>query len=88
MLTGVQGQIRWHHYSCAAVHGFTVARGKDRRTWSLVGIVGVTNAFNLTQTPLTFVAPHAKGSWRWPVVSFVVDANKRLTAKLGPLQEK
>ena len=87
MLTGVDGQIRWHHYPAAAVHGYTAVRAKDRQTWSLVGIVGVTNAFNLTQVPLTFVVTHPKGgAWRWPVVSLVVDQNHRLTAKLGPLE--
>jgi len=90
MLTGVVGHIKWRIYTAAAIHGYTVSRSKDGRQWSLVATVVLSNAFNLAQTPLTFVAKHAKGSWTFPIQSMspVQRDTYQVTARLGPPQEK
>ena len=81
-ITGVVGQIKWHYYVAAAIHGYRIARAPDG-VWSLAGIVGVSDAFKLSQRPLAFVAPHAKGEWRWPIETFEI-TDGALTARLGP----
>lgn len=86
MVTGVVGHIKWRYYTAAAINGYTVAPAKDRQTWALVATVVLSDAFKMAQTPLTFHAKHAKGEWRWPIVSCVVDDNHRLTATLGRLE--
>jgi len=83
MLKGVVGHIKWHYYVAAQIEGYTVTRSKDRREWALSATVVLSDAFKMAQRPLTFVAKHAKGEWRWPITSMQVDAH-RLTAKLGP----
>lgn len=85
LIRGVVGQIKWHYYTAAAINGYTVSRN-DQREWSLRGTVVLSDAFKLTQRPLTFVAPHAKGEWRWPIESMTV-ADGSLVAKLGPPME-
>lgn len=82
MLTGVVGRIAWHYYTAAALNGYSVAPTK-RGEWSLTATVVLSDAFKLSQRPLTFVAKHAKGEWRFPVLSFDL-RDHNLTARLGP----
>lgn len=96
MLTGVVGHIRWHYYTAAAINGYTVTRSSDGRRWSLSAIVVLSDAFKMTQSPLTFVAMHAKkgldgktivkGEWRWPIKSLTLTGHE-LSAELGPPEE-
>lgn len=83
-ITGVVGQIKWAYYVAADIHGYTITRSEAR--WSLSGFVGVSDAFKLSQRPLTFVAPTAKGDWRWPIETIEI-ADGRLIASLGPPEE-
>lgn len=83
MLTGVIGQIKWHYYVAADVHGYTVVRHKETKQWSMSGIVGNADAFKLAQRPLTFVASYGKGEWSWPIESLEMK-DGAITAKLGP----
>jgi hypothetical protein len=83
-IAGVVGHVKWHYYTAAAINGYTVSRSRDGKTWSLVATVVLSDAFKMAQRPLTFVAKHAKGEWRWPIESLAVDPNHRLTAQLGP----
>ena len=84
MLRGVVGHIRWHHYTAAAINGYTATpTNKARTTWSLVATVVLSDAFKMAQRPLVFVAKHAKGEWRFPIVVLTI-ADHRLTATLGP----
>ena len=88
MLTGVVGHIKWHYYTAAAINGYTVTRNRAGTVWSLTATVVLADAFKMAQTPLTFVAKHAKGAWTFPIVSHVLDRDThRLTAQLGPPQE-
>lgn len=85
MITGRIAFIKWAYYTAAQIEGYTVTRSKDG-TWSLTATVVLSDAFKMAQTPLTFVATHAKGEWRWPIVSAVIDPAHpySLTADLGP----
>lgn len=86
-LTGVVGHIKWHYYTAAAINGYAVTRSKDGRQWSLTATVVLHDAFKMAQSPLTFVAKHAKGEWRWPIESVQLVEHHQLTAKLGPPQQ-
>ena len=85
MLTGVIGAIKWHHYTAAGIHGYTVTRSKDGTRWALTATVVLSDAFKMAQTPLTFVATHKKGQWRFPILT-MQRAEHTLTATLGPPQ--
>jgi hypothetical protein len=85
MLTGRIGYLKWQYYTAAQVEGYTVTRNKAGTVWALTATVVLSDAFKMAQTPLTFVATHAKGEWRWPIRSHVVNADThQLTAQLGP----
>ncbi len=80
-ITGVVGQIKWSYYVAAAINGYTVTRTPEG-VWRLTGAVIQSDAFKLTQRPLVFVAPHANGAWRWPILTCSI-ANGTVTASLG-----
>jgi len=83
-VSGVVGSIKWHHYPAAAINGYTVAPlNKARTEWRLTATVVLADAFKMAQTPLTFVAKHAKGEWQFPIKRFTRD-EYRLSATLGP----
>jgi hypothetical protein len=87
-ITGVVGQITWAYYTAAAINGYTVTRADGR--WHLVGTVVMTDAYKLSQRPLFFVAPHAQGEFRWPILSIEHDPDvgpNQLRATLGPPQD-
>jgi hypothetical protein len=85
-IRGVVGQVKWSYYIAAGIHGYTVQRDQAG-AWSLRGAVVVSDAFKLSQRPLVFVAPHAKGEWRWPIIGLEIQGGS-LTAALGPLETK
>jgi len=83
MLSGVVGHIKWGHYTAAAINGYTATpTNKARTAWSLVATVVLADAFKMAQSPLVFVAKHAKGEWRFPIVS-CSRHEYTLTATLG-----
>ena len=82
-LRGTVGAIRWFHYTAAAINGYTVTPTESERL-SLVATVVMKDAFKLSQRPLVFEAPHKQGAWKWPIVTFTLAENGRLTATLGP----
>jgi len=92
IIRGVVAQVRWAYYTAAAVEGFTVVRAQAPRRpgvpprWSLTARVVTADPFKMTQRPLLFVVPHAKGRWQWPIESFTMTAGS-LTATLGPVEE-
>src|SRR5262245_14540741 len=65
-LTGVVGKIEWSYYAAASINGYTVTRASDG-TWALRATVVNANAYNMTQRPLIFIAPHQGGEWRWAI---------------------
>lgn len=82
-IRGVVGQIRWSYYIAATINNYTVTRADDH--WTLVATVVLSDAFKLSQQPLIFVAPHAKGEWRWPILSCALQ-NGALSARLGQME--
>lgn len=85
-ITGVVGQIKWHYYVAAAIHGYHVTRS-DVGQWSLTATVVLSDAYKMAQQPLIFVAPTAQGEWRWPILERPHIADGALTARLGPPEE-
>ncbi|MEP7304216.1 MAG: hypothetical protein ABJA98_01735 [Acidobacteriota bacterium] len=94
MITGVVASVRWHYYTAAGIHGYTIAPcNKAGTAWDLVATVLLSDAFKMAQTPLVFVAMHTKKGldgqcvvkteWRWPILSCRLEAHQ-LTARLGP----
>lgn len=86
-IRGVIGQIKWSYYIAAGLHGYTVRRDKATGVWSLTGTVVVSDAFKMSQRPLEFVAPTAKGEWRWAIQSHQIH-NGTVTATLTPIKEQ
>ena len=84
-IAGVVGSITWAHYVAAAINGYTITK-KDQ-TWRLSATVVRADAYNLAQRPLLFVVPHAKGQWRWPILTIDQGPDvgpHQLRATLGP----
>jgi hypothetical protein len=84
-IRGVVGLIKWRYYHAAAINGYTVTRGQTGR-WSLRATVVTADRFKMAQKPLLFVAPHAKGEWRWPIVDLEI-RDGVVTAQLGMPEE-
>ena len=82
MIRGTVAAVKWHYYTAAAINGYTVTR--HERGLGLVATVVMKDAFKLSQRPLIFEAPHKAGAWKWPIVTFTLAENGRLTATLGP----
>jgi hypothetical protein len=101
VIKGIVASIRWHHYVAAGVHGYTVAPcNKAGTAWDLVATVVLSDAFKLSQRPLTFVALRTKKGldgtcvvktqWSWPITAISpIDRNtQQVTARLGTPEEE
>lgn len=84
-IRGVVGQIKWAYYLAAAINNYTVTRDVQGQ-WRLRATVVQCDRFKLSQRPLVFVAPHARGEWRWPITGYELQAGA-LTASLGAPEE-
>lgn len=80
-IRGARGQVKWAYAVAADLTSYTVER--EAGAWTLRGTIAQMNPFALSQHPLTFIAPHAKGEWRW-VIRECQTAAGRLTAQLEP----
>lgn len=65
-LRGVVGRVEWGYFTAAAIEGYTVTVDEFRR-WSLSARVIQSDPFKISRRPLQFVAPHATGTWTWPI---------------------
>ena len=81
-LNGARGAIKWGYHTVADVDRWTVGRD-DAQALRLSGSVGFVNTFRLSQRPLVFEAPHAKGAWRWELFDLQI-RDGALSARLGP----
>lgn len=88
IIRGDVAWIEWGYYRAAAINGYTVTGTgpKGARRWALRAHVLLADAFKMTQRPLVFVAPHAHGIWRWPLVTWTREGDT-LRAELGPVEE-
>ena len=82
-MTGAVGSLRWFYHEAASVANWTVARTDDGG-WGLSGTVQQANTFWLSQRPLVFVVPRAKGAWRFQIITLQIEG-ARLAATLGPI---
>ena len=83
MIRGTEAYLKWRCYFAADIHGYSVMRTKGG-AWHLSAHVVVSDAFKVTQRPLTFVATVRTVEWRWPVLTHEIHPDtKRLTAQLG-----
>ncbi len=80
-ITGVEASLRWSYATAATLRAWTVT--KTPTGWSLTATVTQIDHYKASQRPLTVVAPHEKGSFRWPVMELQVTGDT-LTATLGP----
>ena len=81
-ITGRTALVKWSYYTAATLEGFHVVRD-DEAGWAMRGAVVSRDDYLLTQRPLVFVIPHAKGAWYWPVVRLEVN-QQEMSAVLGP----
>lgn len=81
-IAGVVGHVKWHHYTAAAINGYTVTRSPEG-AWRVTATVVMRDAFNLTQRPLTFEAPTKATIWRWPIRTFTLTEAGVFAASLG-----
>lgn len=79
---GVEGALRWGYHAAGALGAWTVTKGDDG-AWSLSATVVSLDTFKAAQRPLSFVATHATGAWRWPIETLEIQG-AALTARLGP----
>lgn len=82
-VTGLVGELRWAYHRAGEIRDWTVRTEEGRTSFS--GLLDRPDAFRLSQQPLVFVAPHARGAYRWPVLSLQV-TGASCTATLGPLE--
>ena len=82
-LSGQAAECWWGYYKAAGLGAWTVTRA-EFGTWTLTATVLTPDAFRMQQRPLTFVARHANGTWRWPILTMDPDGGpNQLRATLG-----
>lgn len=90
-IRGRVGRIEWHYFTAAAIEGYVVHRDGPQTgagRWSVAATVVLSDRFKLAQRPLTFVAPMATRTWRWPIEQFTLHEGGRFEATLGPPGEQ
>src|SRR5262245_36722613 len=87
-MRGVVASLTWGYYPAATIEGYTVTK-KPGGLYTVDATVVWSNAFNLQQTPLAFIAPvrwqDREVEWRWPVLAWELRAGT-FGARLGPLE--
>lgn len=83
---GVNATIHWSYQRAATVQNFIIQRDRDKREWTVEGVIVQANAFALQQAPLTFVVPHSKGVWRWPIKDPIRATAGPFAARLGEVE--
>ncbi len=78
---GVNGFLRQGYHQAADVTDWTLT--SIPTGWSLHATVRSSNAFRVSQRPLTFEAPIQGGVWRFPVLELQIQGVV-LNALLGP----
>lgn len=82
---GPVAEVRWAYYVAATVGPWTVSSASGAMT--MTGTLKGSDAYRLTQRPLTFVVTRPAGKdWCWPVETVQVSA-ETVTATLGPVEE-
>ena len=79
---GLVASLRWGYTQAAALRGWTVT-ALDEGGFTLTATIESVNTLRVSQSPLVFEAPYAKGAFRWPVMTLQMQESA-LTARLGP----
>lgn len=79
---GLDARLQWGYYAAGTLGAWSVTTAEDGRV-TLTATVVSTDAFRVSQRPLVFVAPHARGVWSWPILELQV-SGATLSARLGP----
>lgn len=70
-ISGAKGRIDWGYFTAGAIQGYSLKKQNDG-TWALSANLVSFDAFKIRQKPLTFIAWHKEGEWRWPIRSLDV----------------
>lgn len=81
-MRGVTATIYWGYQLAGTVRDWTAVRSLAE-PGTVTATVVTSDAFRVSQRPLTFVVPHKHGAWRWPIAELQI-ADDRLTASLSP----
>lgn len=81
-IRGVTGQIYWGYHLAGTVRGWTAIRTGAADPGTVTATIVHLDPFRAAQHPLTFVVPHAHGTWRWPIDSLEIGQTE-LVARLG-----
>lgn len=80
-MRGTEASVNWGYYPAASLGSWTLTMSGP--TGSLTGTVKLSDAFRVTQQPLTFVVQRPTCAWTWPVESLqIVDG--QLNAVVRP----
>jgi hypothetical protein len=79
---GRVASIMWGYQTAGTLRDWTISP-REGGGWSITAQVDDLHTFRASQRPLTCVAPHASGAWRWPILELEIAAGA-LTARLGP----
>jgi hypothetical protein len=84
VIEGVVAEVRWSHYTAAAINGYQLTWKRDVRRWQLSATVVLADAFKIAQRPLIFVARVRNADWEFEILSFDLPGLRGpLTARLG-----
>jgi len=79
-MSGATATVKWGYRDAAVVGSWSI-RGHAQGGGSLTAKIISSDAFRVTQAPLTFV--HPNGKWTWPVLTMQI-TDHTLNAELGP----
>ena len=83
-LRGPSAEVRWAYHRAADLGPWTMTLLDTHGNVSMTAAVISSDAFRVSQQPLTLVVPRPNGNaWRWPIQSLQI-AGSTLTASLGP----
>lgn len=85
-MRGVSGRVQWGYQVAAILPTWELTGNADGGT--VTGPAVSLDTFRVSQRPLVFVVPRAKGSWRWPLIEGTLQiTGDTLTASVGPCME-
>jgi hypothetical protein len=80
-MKGTEAVVTWGYYQAASLGSWTLSW--EGATGSLTGTVKQSDAFRVTQQPLTFVVQRPNCQWTWPVESLQI-VDTQLSAVVRP----
>jgi hypothetical protein len=78
-ITGLVAEVWWGYHKAASLGSWSFSRTRGQAGGALTATVIDSDAFKLTQSPLTVVIPAKPQAWRW-ALSEVEVSGSTLTA--------